>query len=66
MPYRLSGKRVLHKRGSKWKTKQVCSSPAAAKRAIRLLRGLHSGSIKRSQVGKGKYARKKGARKRRK
>jgi len=65
MPYRISGRKVLHKKGGKWKVKQTCGSPAAAKRAIRLLRGLESGSIKPSQVGKGKFAKKKKGRKKR-
>lgn len=38
MPYRRSGKNVLHKKGGKWKVKQHCSNEANAKAAIRLLR----------------------------
>lgn len=38
MPYRRQGKRVLHLKGGKWTTKQVCKSPENAKKAIRLLR----------------------------
>jgi len=67
MPYRRSGTKVLHKKGGKWKVKQTCRSEAAAKRAMSLLRGLESGSIKPSQVGKGKFAKKrKTSRKRKK
>jgi Zn/Cd-binding protein ZinT len=43
MPYRRSGSKVLHKKGGKWTVKQTCSSPAAAERAIRLLRGIDHG-----------------------
>ncbi len=38
MPYRRSGKDVLHFKGGKWKIKQHCSSTENAKAAIRLLR----------------------------
>jgi len=43
MPYKLSGSRVLHKKGGKWTTKQTAKSPARAKRAINLLRGIEHG-----------------------
>jgi Zn/Cd-binding protein ZinT len=43
MPYRVSGSNVLHYKGGKWKVKQHCKSPAAAKRAISLLRGVEHG-----------------------
>jgi len=43
MPYKVSGKRVLHQKNGKWATKQVCKSPAAAKRAVALLRGVKHG-----------------------
>ncbi len=59
MPYRISGKNILHKKGGKWSIKQRCSSIANARKALKLLQGLESGSIKRSQVGKGKFAKKK-------
>jgi len=52
MPYQLRGKTIYTKRTGKWKKKQTCRSVAAAKRAMKLLRGLESGSIKPSQVGK--------------
>lgn len=66
MPYKVIGRTVYTKKSGKWKKKQTCKSPAAAKRAIKLLRGLESGSIKRSDVGKGKFRKKKTTRKRRK
>jgi len=47
MPYRRQGNRVLHKKGGSWKVKQVCSSVSAAKKAMKLLYGLESGSIKK-------------------
>lgn len=43
MPYRRRGKTVQHKKGGKWSTKQVCASPAAAQRAMNLLRGVEHG-----------------------
>jgi len=43
MPYKKSGRRVLHKKSGKWTVKQTCSSPAAAKKAINLLRGIEHG-----------------------
>ena len=43
MPYRKSGNKVLHKKGGKWKVKQTCKSPAAAQKAINLLRGVEHG-----------------------
>jgi len=46
MPYRRRGSQVLHKKGGKWKVKQTCKSPAAAKRAINLLRGVEHGNWK--------------------
>jgi len=58
MPYKVSGKSVLHKKDG-WSVKQTCRSEAAAKRAMRLLEGLEHGSIKPSEVGKGKFAKKK-------
>lgn len=43
MPYRRVGKVVQHKKGGKWSKKQTCASPAAAKRAMDLLRGVEHG-----------------------
>lgn len=37
MPYKRSGKKVLVKKAKGWKVKQVCTSVANAKKAIRLL-----------------------------
>lgn len=58
MPYKLVGKTIFTKKSGKWKVKQVGKSVASAKRALKLLRGLESGSIKPSEVGKGKFAKK--------
>lgn len=58
MPYKIIGNSVYHLKGGKWKRKQTCGSSAAAKKAISLLRGLESGSIKKSEVGKGKFSKK--------
>ena len=46
--------------------KQTCGSVSAAERALKLLRGLESGSIKPSQVGKGKFAKKRKKRRKKK
>jgi hypothetical protein len=43
MPYMRKGKTIYHKKGGKWKVKQVCKSVAAAKRAMRLLHGVEEG-----------------------
>jgi len=43
MPYKRVGRKVMHKKGGKWKTKQTCKSVAAAKKAINLLRGVEHG-----------------------
>ena len=59
MPYKIQGKNILHKKGGKWSIKQRCKNHANAVKALGLLEGLESGSIKPSQVGKGKYAKKK-------
>lgn len=37
MPYKVVGNKVMHKKGGKWKVKQTCKSPAAARAAVRLL-----------------------------
>jgi len=60
MPHRRSGNKVLHKKGGKWKVKQTCKSPAAAQKAINLLRGVEHG-----WKPTGKPARKKSSAKRR-
>jgi len=51
MPYKRSGKQILHKKGGKWKVKQTATSIANAKKALRLLRGIEHGMVVR---GKGK------------
>ena len=56
MPYKLIGKTIYSKATGKWKKKQTGKSVASAKRALKLLQGLESGSIKRKDVGKGKFA----------
>ena len=43
MPYRRKGKTIYHKKGGKWTKKQTCSSVAAAKKAMNLLRGVEHG-----------------------
>jgi len=43
MPYKVEGNKVLHFKDGKWKVKQTCESPAAAKRAMRLLYGIEHG-----------------------
>ena len=43
MPYKLIGKTVYVKKAKKWKKKVVAKSVAAAKRMVRLLRGLKHG-----------------------
>jgi len=45
MPYKRVGRKVMHQKGGKWSVKQVCKTPAAATRVIKLLRGLESGSL---------------------
>ena len=52
MPYRRTGRKVYYKATGKWKLKQTCGSIAKAIRALKLLRGLESGSIKKSEVGR--------------
>ena len=64
MPYLLKGKTIYSKSSGKWKKKQTGKSVASAKRALKLLRGLESGSIKSSQVGKGKFKKSKRRKKR--
>lgn len=43
MPYKVEGNKVMHKKGGKWKVKQVCSSHENAQKAMRLLRGVEHG-----------------------
>lgn len=55
MPYKVIGSKIMHQKDGKWSIKQTCSSPANAKKAMALLEGLETGSIKKSEVGKGKF-----------
>ena len=55
MPYKIIGKTVYTKKSGKWKKKQTAKSVASAKRTLKLLRGLEAGTIKRKDVGKGKF-----------
>ena len=43
MPYKVIGNKVYHKKSGKWKIKQRAKSPAAAQRAVNLLRGVEHG-----------------------
>jgi len=43
MPYRTSGKIVQVKKAGKWRKKATAKSKAAAKRMVRLLRGVKHG-----------------------
>ncbi len=49
MPYRRVGKVIYTKSSGAWKVKQRASSIANAKKTIKLLYGLKSGSIKRKK-----------------
>lgn len=49
MPYKTINSTVYTKTTGTWKKKQKCRSPAAAKRALKLLRGLEAGTIERPQ-----------------
>ena len=58
MPYKLIAKTIFTKKSGKWRKKQTAKSVSAAKRALALLRGLEAGSILPSEVGKGRFAKK--------
>jgi len=62
MPYKVIGKKVYHQKGGMWKVKQTCGSNDAAKRAMKLLYGIETGSIKTSRS---KSSRSKSTKKRR-
>jgi len=47
MPYKRVGKTIMSKSTGRWRKKQSCKSIASAKRALKLLRGLEHGTIKR-------------------
>ncbi len=55
MPYKRIGRLIYHLKNGKWSLKQEASSVENAKKAFALLEGLAHGSIKQSEVGKGKY-----------
>ena len=54
MPYKIIGKTVYSKASGKWKKKQTTKSVSNAKAAVRLLHGLEDGSIKKSELRRGK------------
>lgn len=43
MPYKMSGRTVMVKRGGKWRKKAKARSTSSGKRMIRLLRGVEHG-----------------------
>lgn len=45
MPYKVKGNKVMHQKGGKWSVKQTASSPAKAKAAMNLLRGIEHGWV---------------------
>jgi len=49
IPYKISGKNILHKKGKSWTIKQRCSSVENAKKAMRLLYGIEGGMKPRSK-----------------
>lgn len=49
MPYKVVGSKVMHQKGGKWSIKQRCTSPANAKAAVRLLRGVEHGMVPRKK-----------------
>jgi len=67
MPYKVIGNKVYHQKGGTWKVKQTCGSNDAAKKAMKLLYGIETGSIKkpRSKTSRSKTPRSKSTKKRR-
>lgn len=49
MPYKTSGKNVYVKKGGRWIKKATAKSAAAAKRMVKLLRGIKSRSFRRNR-----------------
>jgi len=47
MPWKRVGKTIYTKATGSWRKKQTCKSVASAKRALKLLRGLEHGTIKK-------------------
>lgn len=43
MPYKRVGRKIYVKKKGRWRLKQTCRSVAAAKEALRLLRGIERG-----------------------
>lgn len=58
MPYRCEGSTLMHQKDGKWSVKQHTKSPENCHKAMGLLYGLESGSIKKSEVGKPKKSKK--------
>lgn len=54
MPYRRKGRTIYSKATGKWRKKQTCRSVAAAKRALKLLRGIEHGLVPRKRKKKRK------------
>ena len=52
MPYKISGKNVMHFKSGKWSVKQKCSSTSNAKEAINLLRGIEHSNWRPTKKGK--------------
>lgn len=49
MPYKTIGNKVYSKSSGKWRLKQTCRTAGAAQKAIRLLRGIEHGTIKKKK-----------------
>jgi len=49
MPYKVVGNKVMHFKNGKWSVKQTCKSPANAKKAMNLLRGVEHGMVPRKK-----------------
>lgn len=51
MPYKRVGKVIYTKASGKWRVKQKCRTVGNAKKALRLLRGIEHGTIKKKKKG---------------
>lgn len=49
MPYKVQGKKVLHKKAGTWSVKQTAKTPENAKAAMRLLYGVEHGMVPRER-----------------
>ena len=49
MPYKRVGKTIYSKASGKWRKKQIARSVDSAKRALRLLRGVDHGMVRRGR-----------------